>query len=550
MAAYPIFIFDLLYLNGQDLRSLPLIRRKELLRELLPDLPDIRFNDHIAHYGRDFFELARENNLEGIIAKRADSPYQTGRRSKDWLKIKIRLQREAIICGYTEPRGSRKLFGSLVLGAYQDQELVHIGFSGGGFDDRTLKEIHGKLQELVQPDSPFARQVKADMRITWVRPVLVCEVSFSEWTDERLMRQPIILGLRDDKEPVTVVREIAATGATVTDAPTDAAETDAETPAEAPGEAEQPPKTRKGGKRKDQEVLIGGHKIKLSNLDKVFWPAEGYTKGEVIDYYREVAPVILPHLKDRPESLYRTPNGITEKGFFQKEAGELPPDWMATQEVYSGSHKKRIRYFVCQDEATLVYLANLGCIEINPWLSRLQQLDNPDYFVIDLDPEDISFDRVVEAALAVRKVLDRAGATGYPKTSGASGMHIYVPLGAQYDYEAAGQFARVVAVLANKEIPDFTSLVRDPRKRQQRVYLDFLQNRAGQTLAAPYSIRPRPGATVSTPLKWEEVRVGLDPREFTILTTPARIKRVGDLFEGVLGPGIDLENCLENLLKA
>ena len=516
----------------------------------MPDLPDIRFNDHIAHYGRDFFELARENNLEGIIAKRADSPYQTGRRSKDWLKIKIRLQREAIICGYTEPRGSRKLFGSLVLGAYQDQELVHIGFSGGGFDDRTLKEIHGKLQELVQPDSPFARQVKADMRITWVRPVLVCEVSFSEWTDERLMRQPIILGLRDDKEPVTVVREIAATGATVTDAPTDAAETDAETPAEAPGEAEQPPKTRKGGKRKDQEVLIGGHKIKLSNLDKVFWPAEGYTKGEVIDYYREVAPVILPHLKDRPESLYRTPNGITEKGFFQKEAGELPPDWMATQEVYSGSHKKRIRYFVCQDEATLVYLANLGCIEINPWLSRLQQLDNPDYFVIDLDPEDISFDRVVEAALAVRKVLDRAGATGYPKTSGASGMHIYVPLGAQYDYEAAGQFARVVAVLANKEIPDFTSLVRDPRKRQQRVYLDFLQNRAGQTLAAPYSIRPRPGATVSTPLKWEEVRVGLDPREFTILTTPARIKRVGDLFEGVLGPGIDLENCLENLLKA
>jgi bifunctional non-homologous end joining protein LigD len=527
------FVFDLLYLNGKDLRGLPLTSRKEMLRELLPELPDIRFSDHLTEYGKDFFALAQKNNLEGIIAKKADSVYQTGRRSKDWLKIKIRLQQEAVICGFTEPRGSRKLFGSLVLGAYEKGRLIHIGFSGGGFDDRLLRSIHQKLQEIVQKESPFSTKVKADMRITWVEPVLVCEVAFSEWTDEGLMRQPVFLGLRDDKDPATVLREIPGTDTVETESSPDI----------------QPAKNGKNGWLKDQEVTIGGHRIKLSNLDKVFWPEEGYTKGDVINYYRQIAPIILPHLQDRPESLYRTPNGIVEKGFFQKEAGELPPEWMTTQEIYSDSNKKNIRYFICQDEATLVYLANLGCIEINPWLSRLQHLENPDYFVIDLDPEDIPFDRVVEAALAVHEVLERAGATGYPKTSGASGMHIYVPLGAKYDYDTAGKFAQVVATLVHKEVPDFTSLVRDPRKRQQKVYLDFLQNRGGQTLAAPYSVRPRPGATVSTPLRWQEVKVGLDLRDFTISTMLSRVERVGDLFEGVLGPGIDLEKCLDNLLR-
>jgi bifunctional non-homologous end joining protein LigD len=529
------FIFDLLYLNGRDLRGLPLLARKDLLRDLLPALPDITFNDHISQYGKDFFDLARKNSLEGILAKKADSVYQAGRRSKDWLKIKIRLQQEAVICGFTEPRGSRKLLGSLVLGAYRGKELVHIGFSGGGFDDRTLKEIHQKLLALVQPDSPFSKKVRSDTRITWVKPALVCEVSFSEWTEETLMRQPIYLGLRDDKDPTTVFREVPSTAA--------------EHQELLQQEEFRQEKTETIGKASDQEVAIGGHKIKLSNLNKVFWPEEGFSKGDVIDYYRHIAALILPHLNDRPESLYRTPNGIGTKGFFQKEAGALPPDWMTTAEVYSDSNQKNIRYFICQDEATLVYLANLGCIEINPWLSRLQHLELPDYFVIDLDPEDISFDKVVEAAQAVHRVLDRAGATGYPKTSGASGMHIYVPLGAKYDYATAGKFAQVVAALVNHELPEFTSLIRDPRKRQHKVYLDFLQNRAGQTLAAPYSIRPRPGATVSTPLRWEEVRVGLDPQAFTIRTAPSRFERLGDLFAGVLGPGIDLNQCLENLLK-
>ncbi|GFO67655.1 ATP-dependent DNA ligase [Geomonas limicola] len=545
------FVFDLLYRDGHDLRGLPLLARKEQLRALLPDLPELRFSDHISETGKDFFELARQNNLEGIVAKRADSSYQSGRRSRDWLKIKIRHEQEAIICGFTQPRGGRGYFGSLVLGAFQGGELVHIGFSGGGFDERMLREIHAKLSELVQPESPFAGKVKAEMPITWVTPRLVCEVTFSEWTDEGVMRHPIFLGLREDKDPESVLRELPI--------PTQLAEAEAENtevsaaaPPEAAGPADpqaaaMPP--RLAGTGKNLEVIIGGRRLKLSNLDKIFWPDEGYTKGDLIDYYRQVAPVMLPYLKDRPESLYRTPNGIAEKGFFQKEAGELPPEWMPTREIFSESNQKTIKYFICQEEATLVYLANLGCIEINPWLSRLDRLDSPDYFVIDLDPEDISFDRVVEAAQAVHQVLERAGAPGYPKTSGATGIHIYIPLGARYDYDAAVKFAQVVATLAHQLVPDFTSLVRDPRKRQQRVYLDYLQNRGGQTLAAPYSVRPRPGATVSTPLTWDEVRIGLNPGSFTIKTVPARLAERGDLFRQVLGPGIDLERCLDNLLK-
>ena len=545
------FIFDLLYLNGEDLRNQPLLARKERLRALLPDLPELRYSDHIMEYGREFFELARQNNLEGILAKRAASLYQTGRRSKDWLKIKIRMQQEAVICGFTQPRRSRKGFGALVLGVYEDDRLVCIGFAGGGFDEAGLKEMYELLQPLVQSEPPFSTPVKSDMPITWVKPELVCEVEFSEWTGENVMRQPIFLGLREDKDPKSVVRELVRPEATP---PQPAAEP--ERRAQLPGAAKEPvtadiPAHRKKGgsgkKGRDEVLILDGHRLELTNLDKVFWPDEGYTKGDVIAYYRIMAHAMLPHLVDRPESLHRTPHGITEGGFFQKEAGELPPSWITTREIYSKHVDKHIKFFVCQDEATLVYMANLGCIEINPWLSRLQHLDYPDYFVIDLDPEDIPFAKVIETALAVREVLDRAGAVSFPKTSGATGMHIYVPLGAKYDYDTAGGFAKVIATLAHHKVPDFTSLLRSPRLRQRKVYLDFLQNKPGQTLAAPYSIRPRPGATVSAPLKWEEVKPGLDPGRFTIATMPGRLEHMGDLFSGVLGPGIDLERCIENL---
>jgi bifunctional non-homologous end joining protein LigD len=531
------FLFDLLYLNGEDLRTLPLLIRKQMLRELLPDLPEIKYSDHIVEYGKDFFELARTNNLEGILAKHSSSQYQTGRRSKEWLKIKIRFEQEAVICGFTQPRGSRKNLGSLVLGVYENKELVFIGLTGGGFDESGLQDMHARLEPLVQPDSPFKARVKTDMPVKWVQPVLVCQVEFSEWTDERLMRQPIFLGLREDKDPQEVVREQYSSQAQPV------AQID-----EPAKEYSQAPKPKvKDEIDKDKVLVIGGNKLELTNLDKVFWPEEGYTKGDVIDYYRKVAASMLPHLKDRPESLYRTPHGITEKGFFQKEAGELPPAWIKTKEIFSKHVDKNIKFFVCQDEATLVYMANLGCIEINPWLSRLQSLDSPDYFVVDLDPEDIAFEKVIETALAVHEVLEKAGAASFPKTSGATGIHIYVPLGARYDYQTAQDFAHLVATMAHHMLPEFTSLVRNPQRRQQKVYLDFLQNKAGQTLAAPYSIRPRPGATVSAPLDWKEVKPGLEPGQFTIKTMPGRLQRLGDIFRGVLGPGIDIEACIKRL---
>jgi bifunctional non-homologous end joining protein LigD len=286
----------------------------------------------------------------------------------------------------------------------------------------------------------------------------------------------------------------------------------------------------------------------LTNLDKVYWPREGYTKGDLIAYYRAVAPVLLPYLRDRPQSLHRHPNGIEGKSFFQKDVSrQPPPDWVETVTIPPESGAKAITYLLCQDAASLLYLANLGCIELNPWNSRVGTLDRPDYLVIDLDPVEVPFVRVVEAAVAVRKTLDRAGAESFCKTSGKRGLHVYVPLGTRYDSDQARQFAEIIATVVHQQLPESTSLVRSPASRQGRVYLDFLQNRRGQTLAAPYSVRPQPGATVSTPLRWRDVTRSLDPSRFTMKTLPGRLDQVGDLWAGVLGPGIDLGGCVERL---
>jgi bifunctional non-homologous end joining protein LigD len=286
----------------------------------------------------------------------------------------------------------------------------------------------------------------------------------------------------------------------------------------------------------------------LTNLEKVYWPDEGYTKGDLIQYYREIAPLILPYLRDRPQSLHRHPNGIAAKSFFQKDVSrQPPPEGVETVVLDSDSSKQKITYVLCQDEASLLYLANLGCIELNPWNSRVGSLDKPDYLVIDLDPEDVPFSKVVEAAVTVRKTLEKVGAECLCKTSGKRGLHVYVPLGARYDYDQAKQFAEIIAHVVHRQLPDSTSVVRSPSQRQHRVYLDFLQNRRAQTLAAPYSVRPYPGATVSTPLKWQEVTKSLDPAKFTTRTMAKRVDKVGDLWEPTLGKGVDLTACLERL---
>jgi bifunctional non-homologous end joining protein LigD len=287
----------------------------------------------------------------------------------------------------------------------------------------------------------------------------------------------------------------------------------------------------------------------LTHLDKVYWPDEGYTKGDVINYYEAVYPHIIKYMKDRPESLYRTPNGIKEKGFFHKDAGLTGPAWIKSLPLYSESAGKEVNYIICNDKPTLLYLANLGCIEMNPWNSRIKDLDSPDYLVLDLDPsEKNTFEQVIETAKVIKEVLDRAGAKSFPKTSGASGIHIYVPLSAKYSYEQAKNFAHIVASMAQEQIPGFTSLERPLNKRgKDKIYIDFLQNRKGQTLSCAYSLRPKPGATVSTPLEWKEVKKGLHPSDFTIKNIFKRIAKKGDLFNGVLLKGIDMTKCLKKL---
>jgi bifunctional non-homologous end joining protein LigD len=297
-----------------------------------------------------------------------------------------------------------------------------------------------------------------------------------------------------------------------------------------------------------RSVALSDNAPKLTNLSKIYWPDEGYTKGDLIDYYREVASFILPHLKDRPMSLNRHPNGITKPNFYQKDVSRQPPPaWVETVKIKLESERKTLQAPLCQDEAALLYLANLGCIEMNPWNSRVTALDRPDYLVIDLDPEAIPFTAVVEAAQAVRKVLEKAEADCYCKTSGKTGLHIYVPVGARYDYELVRQFGELIANLVNAELPETTSVVRRPALRQGKVYLDYLQNSRGQTLASAYSVRPHPGATVSTPLKWSEVTRKLDPSRFTIRTVLRRLDKVGDLWKPVIGNGIDLAKCVERL---
>ena len=543
------YVFDLLWLEGRDLRSLPLTRRKEILTSILPKVRYVKLSGHIPETGRAFFEASTAQGLEGMIAKDGASPYRAGIRGREWMKVKARLKRTAMIGGFTEPRGGRQYLGALILGAYSGDELVYIGHTGGGSDDKVLRELRSKLDPLTRDESPFQKTPKPNAPVHWVEPKLVCEVEFTEMTREGLLRQPILVGLREDLAPRDIGMEEDVSDTDVR--PTVAPDMDVRGHHSHDVPAASAPNSGARGHHQPQKLsegklVIDGKPLWLTNLSKVYWPDEGFTKGDLVAYYRDIASFILPYLRDRPESLNRFPNGITGASFYQKDVTDAP-SWATTVKVLSDSEDKEITYFVVQDEAALVYLANLGCIEMNPWLSRMELLDRPDFLVLDLDPEGISFEEVIRAALVVRDVLDSAGTPSVVKTSGASGMHIYVPLAAEYDYEQARMFAQVVAQIANQRLPDTTSVLRVPAKRPERVYLDYLQNRRGQTVAAPYSIRPRPGATVSTPLSWDEVRPGLSPTQFTIHNIGQRLEKVGDLFSPALGPGIDLGASLEKL---
>jgi bifunctional non-homologous end joining protein LigD len=516
------YVFDLLYLDGHDLTSLPLVRRKEILRQVLPKLPHIRLSEGILENGEALYARAVEAGLEGVIGKDGASPYVMGGRTRSWLKVKARTRQEFVIGGFTAPRGQPLPFGALLVGVYEGPDLVFCGRVGTGFDDAERARIKAALEPLIQPSSPFRDQPAVDTPPTWVSPQIVCSVNFIEWTEDNVLREPVYEAMLPDRNPRLVTRRERAV------------------------EAPPPPRRFRRSEDAGTTMVIDGKKLTVTHLDKVYWPKDGYTKGDMIAYYRDVAPVMLPYLKDRPLSLHRFPGGIAEPSFYQKDV-EQAPSWATVVPIESESRGEVIRFLVGQDEASLVYVANLGSIEIHPWNSRTGHIENPDFLVIDLDPADQSFDEVMEVARTTHAVLEAIGAESLVKTSGATGLHVYVPLGARYDYEQARTFGRLVGHVVQARHPRITTLERVPGARKGKMYVDVYQNRRGQTLAAPYSIRPRDGAPVSTPLRWDELQPGLSPAEFTIKTLRRRLDAVGDLWTDVLGPGIDMERCLAAL---
>lgn len=546
------YVFDCLWYDGQDITGLPLTERKKYAQKALPKSHAVLYSDHVEEEGEKFFnEIIKLDGLEGMMAKRADSTYEEGRRSRSWLKIKLANTQEAVIAGYTAPRESRKYFGALILGVYDKKKLRYIGHSGTGFTDKMLKDLYAKMQPLVTDQSPFDEKVPVNAAVTWVEPELVCNVKFSEFTDEGIMRHPVFMGLRMDKEPEEVdpidkpVKKTSKAAVKKSISKKEFAKT-----ARSAGAKPATKKSTDIGTSKENEriVRVDGHELKLTNQNKIFWPDEKYTKGDVIAYYNKVSDYILPYLIDRPQSLKRNPGGIEDKGFYHKDAGDKAPHWVKSVPVYSESGNKTIDYILCNDKATLLYLNNLGCIEINPWNSRIQKPDNPDYQIMDIDPsEKNTFNQVIDVARVIKEILDKAGCTCYCKTSGATGMHVYIPLQGRYTYDQARPFSEIIANLANEQLPDFTTVERPLNQRKGRIYIDFLQNRRGQTLSSVYSIRPVPGASVSTPLKWKEVKHGLTPLDFTIKTVFKRFDKVGDLFSNVLTEKNDLRKCIDRL---
>jgi bifunctional non-homologous end joining protein LigD len=504
------YVFDILWCDSRDVRDMPLLQRKELLQSIVPKNSAIRYSDHIETKGKALFAQMRERDLEGIVAKKADSPYREDNRGAAWLKVKTHQRQEVVIGGFTEPRGGRKYLGSLLVGVYDGKDFVYVGHSGGGIADQQRKDLREKLATLEIKTAPFATTPKPNAPVHWVKPQVVCEMSFSQWTSDGYMRQPTFEGLRVDKKPHAVHRE-------------------------------KPSKITK-----EPAVSSSNDKLTLTHLDKVFFPKHSYTKGDLIDYYRAVAPIMLPYLKDRPQSLLRQPDGIAGQSFFQKNMEHLP-DWVPAADIYSESNKADLHWIVGGELDTLLYMVQLGCIEINPWSSRIQNLDKPDWLVIDLDPEGVTFKQVVQVARTVKEVCDEWKIPSYPKTSGKTGIHIFVPMGATYTYEQTKNLAHLMVIEINKRQSKITSIERMPDKRKHRIYLDFLQNREAQTLAAAYSVRPTPDASVSTPLHWDEVVPSLKPSDYTIKNMQKRIDRVGDLWKPVRGTGIDIETILKHL---
>ncbi|MBF4515513.1 DNA ligase D [Flavobacterium sp. ANB] len=526
------YVFDILNLDGFSTTNLPLLERKELLKMLLEkySFSNVFYSEHTIENGIKQLELAAKNKREGIIAKKASSLYFVGKRNSDWLKIKIAQQEEAVIIGITKPKNSRQYFGAILLGQYYGKDLKFIGKCGTGFTEDTLKQLYTKFKPYFINESPVAEKVPLRDSIQWIKPKFVAQVKFTEWTDDLRLRHPVYLGLRVDKKATEVFLPSKNKTKPNKDVMT----------------AAEDPKTNKTEDNFD--LKVGKNTVHLTNQNKIYFPDDKITKGEIVQYYNEVADLILPYLKDRPQSMNRFPNGITEPNFYQKDVDvDKIPSWLKTKKVFSESNNENLNYLICNDKATLLYMANLGCIEINPWNSTINHIENPDWLVIDIDPSNDKFEEVIQTALTVKEIMDELETECYCKTSGASGLHVYIPLGAQYDYDSIKIFAELIARKIHERLPKITSLERSIKKRKNKIYVDYLQNRRGQTLAAPYSVRPVAGAQVSTPLEWSEVNSKLHPSQFTIKNALQRFEKKGDLWTPVLGKGANLKKIMGKL---
>ncbi len=506
------YAFDLLGLEGFDLRGLTLLERKAALREILPSVGPIRYADHIAEQGEAMYAQVERMRLEGVVGKRADSRYRGGR-SKSWIKVRTVRTEDFVVVGWTDPKGSRGGFGSLHIAQHDGDALRYMGAVGSGFRDAELAELPEILSGLELDACPCTEgAVPRGKGHHWVRPELVVEVKYKELTDQGVTRQPSFVRFRTDKRPdECVVEDAAAVG-------------------EEPAPVE----------------VVEERKVPFSNLDKVFWPDEGYTKGDLIEYHRAVSEWMLPYLVDRPLVMTRYPDGIEGKSFFQKDAPPYAPEWIRRVSVWSEGSDRELSYFVAEDLESLLYVINLGTIPIHVWSSRVQTLALPDWCILDLDPKEAPFTDVVEIALRLHDICEEIGLPSFAKTSGSSGIHVLVPLGRRLTYEQSHTLGQLLGRVVVAELPEIATLTRNPDRRDGKVYVDFVQNGQGRLLAAPFTVRPKPGAPVSAPLRWREVNKRLRILDHTIVSVPRRMKRLG---EDPLRPVLDLEPDLLGALE-
>ena len=555
-AEVPAFymVFDVLAVDGHDVRDLPLRERKRILRALLRDGDFVRYANHVERDGEAFFAAVGERGLEGMVAKRADSRYESGRRSGAWVKVRAWKTQDCVICGYTAGRNSRGDIGALVLGVYDGGELKHCGQVGSGLDDPTLRDLRARFARLQTDRCPFDVEPHTDMKATWLRPELVCSVRYMAWTREGTLRQSTWRGLRDDVRPEDCVRErelpasaILHAGSTVgADAAADQAPQRTQRKPRRDSSIPQPDLDRYNNAIDELMALpanahweVEGRRLRLTNLDKPLWPEPLVRKRDMIAYYLRVADALLPHLRDRAVGMQVFPDGIDGKHFWRKRIPDHAPDWIRT---WTWHGDRTVTYVIVEDAATLVWMANSAAIDIHPWHSRIDDPERPDWAVFDLDPfPPATFDDVRAIAALVRAALDHYGLRGYPKVSGQTGVQIHVPIDRGPTQDAVRHWVEEVARAIGRVEPDRVTWEWEVARRTGKLRIDYTQNIIGKTLAAPYSLRPAPGAPASMPLTWEELERGdIRPDQWNIETGPERIHEAGDLFAPVLRGGQSL----------